>query len=159
MKNNSPFNPEQTTALKQLRLRWLVALLTNAPLPFIALPVTGSDWLEQRPDGAATQAMMFALVVGVASLFIGLFVRNQAYKAHWRGEVVEPAGYLKGNTLFFLAVNTGAAAMFLISVVTGYPAPTFAAAPVFIALLVLNFPNGKPMKPAPPRIGTDGESL
>ena len=37
-------------------------------------------------------------------------------------------------------------------------APTFAAAPIIIGLLIFNFPNGRPMKPAPPRL-LDGDGL
>lgn len=158
MKHDPPFNPEQKAALKRLRARWLAALLTNAPLPFIALPITGSAWIEQPPGERATQVMLYAVMVGVLALLAGLFMRNQAYKAHWRGEVVEPAGYLKGNTLLFAMINGAAAVLFGISIVNDYPAPTFAAAPVFIGLLAINFPNGRPMRPAPPRLGDDGAS-
>lgn len=150
------FNPDQTAALKQLRLRWMVALLTNAPLPFITLPITGSEWIEQSPGDDATNALLIAALIGFAAVVGGVYSRNQAYKAFWRGSLVEPAGYLKGNTLFFVAVNSAAYALFLISITTGYPAATFAAAPILIALLAMNFPNGKPMRPAPPRIGEDG---
>lgn len=156
---NPTLNPDQAAALKRLRLRWLAALLTNAPLPFIALPVTGSDWLEQQPGEQATQTMIVAILIGAAMIFGGLFARNQAYKAAWRNDVVEPPGYLKGNTLLFAAINGAAAVLFAISLITGYPAPTFAAAPIFVGLLAMNFPNGRPMKPAAPRIGRDGEGL
>jgi len=153
--NEPPFSEEQKRTLKKVRLRWLIALLTNAPLPFITLPLTGSAWLEQAPPQEAKQAMLVAALLGAAAIIGGLYSRNQAYKAYWRGDVVEPAGYLRGNTLFFVAVNAGAAAMFVISLINAYPAPTFFAAPIFVGLLVFNFPGGKPMLPAPPRIGID----
>ena len=143
--------------MKQLRLRWLVALAINLPLPFIALPITGSDWIQQQPGGPAAQAMMTAIVVGGAALIAGLFARSQCYKAHWRGDVVEPAGYLQGNTRFFFAACVAGLALLAISLIARYPAPTFAAAPVLIGLLVFSFPNGRPMRPAPPRIGIDGD--
>ncbi|MFN3168130.1 MAG: hypothetical protein ACE37H_13800 [Phycisphaeraceae bacterium] len=151
-----PFNPYQTAALKRLRLRWGGALILNAPLPFVALPITGSEWITQAPDDAATSAMVTAVVLGGAAVAGGLFARNQIYKANWQGEAVTPAGYLKANTLFFIAVSVGALALFVLSILNRYPAPTFAAAPILIGLLALNFPNGKPMRPAPPRIDHDG---
>lgn len=154
---DSPFSPEQAIALRRLRLRWLVALMTNLPLPFIVLPITGSAWLEQQPGGAASQAMLLAVVLGVGSVLLGLFTRNQVYKANWRGEVISPDGYVKANTLLFAAINCGAYALFVLSVVKSYPAPTFAAAPVYAGLLAFNFPNGRPMQPAPPRIDLDGD--
>lgn len=150
------FNPAQADALRRMRWSWAITLVLTVPLPFIVMLLTGSDWLEQKPDAQARQSLGFAVAVGVGALFIGLFARNQAYKAHWRADIVEPAGYVNGNTYFFLAVLIGAVGVFLISVLAGYPAPTFAAAPIFVGLLAMNFPNGKPMLPAPPRIGEDG---
>lgn len=144
-------------ALKQLRRRWLVALAIALPLPFIALPITGAQWIEQAPGSGAGQTMTFATLCGLFAVGGGLFARNQAYKAGWKGDVVSPDAYVKGNTLLFIALLAGAVGLFVISIGTGYPAPTFAAAPVFVALLAMNFPNGKPMRPAPPRIGIDRE--
>ncbi|MFK7789000.1 MAG: hypothetical protein AB8C95_05815 [Phycisphaeraceae bacterium] len=157
MNNEPPFNPTQASELKHLRIRWAIALLINLPLPFIALPMVGSDWVEQQPGGAATNAMLMAIAIGAAALLLGHFARNQAYKADWKGEVIGPAGYVKGNTYFFAALTAGALALFGLSVTGGWPAPTFAAAPVIIGLLIFNFPNGRPMQPAPPRL--DGEGL
>ncbi len=136
----------------------MAALLVNLPLPFVALPIVGSDWIDQQPGGQAGQSMMLAIVVGLVALVAGHTARNQAYKAHWHGEVIAPAGYVKGNTLFFIALTAGALALFALSVTGGWPAPTFAAAPIIIGLLIFNFPNGRPMQPAPPRL-LDGEEL
>ncbi len=151
------FNDEQANALRQTRLRWLLALLINLPIPFIALPIAGSDWIEQQPGGQAANAMLLAILIGVGAVLGGLFTRNQIYKSHWRGEAIAPAGYLRANTAFFIALTLGALGVFLLSVLGGYPAPTFAAAPIVIGLLVFNFPNGAPMRPAPPRIDLDGD--
>lgn len=102
--------------------------------------------------------MGLAVAIGLAALLAGHFARNQAYKADWKGNVIGPAGYIKGNTLFFAALTIGAIALFGLSTTGGWPAPTFAAAPIVIGLLIFNFPNGRPMQPAPPRL-LDGESL
>lgn len=153
-----PFNPDQTASLKQARLRWALAMLINLPLPFIALPITGSDWIDQQPGGAAGQSMGLAVVIGIAALIAGHVARIQAYKADWKADVIGPAGYLKGNTLFFAALTIGALTLFGLSTTGGWPAPTFAAAPIVIGLLAFNFPNGRPMQPAPPKL-LDGDSL
>lgn len=154
--NQNNLTPAQTQALKQTRRRWLIAIATNAPLPFLALPFTGTQWIEEQPGQAAMQALAVALVLGIIGVFGGLFARNQTYKAHWQADAVTPAGYLRGNTIFFIAVNAGAFAVFLAGIITGYPAATFAAAPVFIGLLAMNLPSEKPMLPAAPRIDFDG---
>ena len=158
MNNELPLNPSQEKALKQIRLRWALALLVNLPLPFIALPIVGGDWVDQQPGGAATNAMMIAVVIGFGAVVLGLFARNQAYKADWKGPVIGPDGYVRGNTYFFAALTGGAVGLFLLSVTGGWPAPTFAAAPIVIGLLIFNFPNGRPMQPAPPR-SLDGDGL
>lgn len=152
MNNEPSFNSDQAAALKQTRLRWVIALLINLPLPFIALPIVGSEWIDQEPGSTAGQSMMIAILIGAAALITGHTSRNQAYKADWKGSVIGPAGYLKGNTLFFAALTGGAIALFALSITGGWPAPTFAAAPIVIGLLIFNFPNGKPMQPAPPRL-------
>ena len=154
--NEHTFNHEEHAALRQLRLRWLVALLITAPMPFAVLPITGSDWVQQQPDGSASNTMLFAILIGGAAVVAGLFTRNQLYKANWQGNLVTPAGYLKANTICFACILAGAIGLFILSVITRYPAPTFAAAPIFIGLLIFNVPTGRPMRPTPPRIGPDG---
>ncbi|MEM9346799.1 MAG: hypothetical protein AAGB26_09305 [Planctomycetota bacterium] len=157
--NNEPsFTQDQSIALRQLRLRWAIALVLNLPMPFIALPIVGSGWINQQPGGVAGQSMALAVVIGLAGLIVGHIARNQAYKAHWKGDVIEPAGYVRGNTYFFLALTSAALMLFGLSISGGWPAPTFAAAPILIGLLIFNFPNGRPMQPAPPRL-LDGDSL
>lgn len=126
-------------------------MVLNLPLPFVALPIVGSDWINQEPTGQAGQSMMLAVMVGLVALIIGHVARSQAYKAQWKGEAITPAGYIKGNSLFFTAITGGAVALLGLSMAGGWPAPTFAAAPIIIGLLIFNFPNGKPMLPAPPR--------
>lgn len=152
MNTELPFTTEQTAALKQTRLRWAIALLINLPLPFITLPIVGADWIDQQPGGTAGQSMMLAVGIGVIALIAGHFSRIQAYKADWKADAIGPAGYLKGNTLFFAALTAGALTLFGLSTLGGWPAPTFAAAPIVIGLLVFNFPNGRPMQPTPPKL-------
>lgn len=156
--SDHPFNSEQKTAMQQLRLRWAIALVINLPLPFIAMPIVGSEWLSKEPSGAAGQSMLMAVVLGAAAFLVGHFSRNQAYKADWKGELIGPEGYVKGNTFFFAALTGGAIGLFLLSISGGWPAPTFAAAPIVIGLLIFNYPNGRPMQPAPPRL-LDGDGL
>ena len=151
---------EQRATLGRARLTWLAAMLLVSPLPFVALPLTGDAWLVDVPGASASRVTTLALMFGLAAVGLGMFTRNQAYKAHWVGDAVSPKGYLAGCRRFFVMVVVGALAMFTISLATGYPAPTFAAAPVLIGLLIFSFPNGRPMMPTPPRIGegTDDDS-
>lgn len=128
-------------------------------MPFVALPLTGADWLEQQPDQAQARAMIAAVIAGAVALFISLYTRNQIYKENWQGDVIQPAGYRRGNSSFVFYLTIGAMAILMISLMSNYPAPTLAAAPILLGLMAMNFPNGKPMLPAPPRIGIDGDEL
>lgn len=139
-------------------MRWALAMVICLPLPFIALPIVGSDWVNQQPGSNANQTMMIAIAIGAIALVLGHVSRNQAYKAHWKADVITPTGYLIGNTRFFASVTLGSITLFTLSVLGGWPAPIFAAAPLIIGLLIFNFPNAKPMLPAPPRL-LDGERL
>ena len=150
------FNSEQAHALRATRWWWGLAVFVCAPLPFLVQPLAdSSDWLERMPVAEESRAMTMALIAGAFAVFVGLFARNQAYKAGWRGEVVEPAAFTRGNMLFYAAVTVGALLIFAVALVSRFPAPSLTAAPIVLGLLVFNFPNGKPMLPAPPRIGED----
>ena len=48
------------------------------------------------------------------------------------------------------ALVIGAVGIAIAGVKVGYPAPSFAAAPVYFGLLILGKPNGKPMHAHPP---------
>jgi len=155
MPDQPPFTAEQIAALKRVKVYWVTTLLVVLPLPFIALPLTGSAFLEEQPEDGATRITMIALAIGIGALLIGMHLRNQAYKAHWRGDVVEPEGYTAGNRQMFSFIVIAAAGLFALSVLSGYPAPTFASAPILAGLLLINLPNGKPMRPHPPRLSDD----
>ena len=150
--------PQTQAALRRVRLYWWAAICTIAPLPFVVLPITGAGWLDVLPQEAYPSAKRFTvmtLILGAALAAAGLLARNQAYKAHWRGDVVTPAGYTRGNGLFFALLASGAVGIALAGAAVGYPAPTFTAAPVYIGLLIFNRPNGRPMQPHTPRFGGD----
>lgn len=148
-------------ALQRVRLYWWSSIFVIAPLPFVVTPIAGASWVEVAPQEAYASAKQFTamvLILGAALAAAGLLARNQAYKAQWQGDVVTPAGYTRGNALFFGLLVTGAVLIAAAGVSLGYPAPTFTAAPVYLGLLIFNRPNGKPMQPQPPRFGDDGDT-
>lgn len=156
MNNEPPFNESQRLALRKTRGIWFGALCIQLPMPFIILPATQTEWIEHAPSGEAKQAMVLAAIFGIISLIVGMYRRNQIYKEHWRGDVIQPDGYRRGEMAFLYSLTVGALAIFMTSFLAHYPAPTIAAAPILLGLMFMNFPNGKPMRPAPPRIGEDG---
>lgn len=146
----------QRQALRRARSYWWAALLVVAPLPFIVLPIVGDAWLSVTPETAYPGAKRFTftvLVVGGVLAMLGLFTRNQIYKRGWQADAVTPDAYALGNGLYFASLALGAVVIALAGVKVGYPAPSFAAAPVYVGLLVLGRPNGKPMSPRPPFTG------
>ena len=61
-------------------------------------------------------------------------------------EIVEVARHMQPQLL--ITVDNGISS--IAGVKAGYPAPSFAAAPVYFGLLILGKPNGKPMHAHPP---------
>ena len=90
------------------RLLWGLAMVLVLPMPFVAGAATatasGMAWLETEQGGAAASWNTTALTIGVALLLAGLYARNQLYKANWRGDVVTPRGYVRGNGVLFAAI-------------------------------------------------------
>lgn len=149
--------PAQHHALTRARLLWGLTLLVVVPLPFIAGTLTGMAWLSQIPEGPGKAWNMRALVVGLFLLAAGMYGRNQVYKANWRGDAVAPLGYLRGNALLFGMIALAGLLAFGIGVWQGLPTAIYQGAVVLVGLLIFNFPNGRAMRPEPPRLGEDGE--
>jgi len=83
--------------------------------------------------------------------------RNQRYKAHWRGDLVTPMGYVQGMSAVLAA--TFLSAFFSYLSVLASQDLVLGAAPMLIAAGVhwANYPTGQPMRPATPRLGMAGE--
>lgn len=154
-------SPEQHRALTRIRLLWGLTLALVLPMPFVAGAVTasasGMAWVETKQSGAAASWNNTALTIGVGLLLAGLYARNQVYKANWRGDVVAPAGYVRGNGVLFAAIAAAGLVALAVGIWQGLPTASYQGAIVLAGLLVFNFPSGRPMRPQPPRIGTDGE--
>ena len=86
----------------------------------------------------------------IASVGLGYFVRNQAYKKHWQGHAVTPPGFFMGN-LILLAALEGASFVTLVFVMmTGQFFPLILPAVASLAIQAANFPSGLPMQETPP---------
>ncbi|XAL98524.1 50S ribosome-binding GTPase [Phycisphaeraceae bacterium D3-23] len=119
-----PPSPTQDAALQRARSYWLAALFIVVPLPFLILPMTGAAWLNAAPGDAfpgGTRFTLMSLGFAAALAMLGMFARNQAYKSSWQGDIVTPAGYVRGNLYFFAALVIGAVGIALAGVKTAYP--------------------------------------
>ena len=147
----SPFTVEQRLELGRLRLGVGVAIACCALMPVAAVVALGG--MPEHPTQAQRTASYVAIAVFVVSVVLGISRRMQAYKAHWLADVVTPAGYRKGVRWYVGGILFGMGAATAIGLWVGSPAAPVDLAVFAIALLVLGFPDGKPMLPQPPEFG------
>lgn len=156
--SNEPFNPAETpeAALKAARFVWGFSLLSLMVFAVIAMTMRGLNGVTEDGDGfASLGSVLIPAVWGllVVAVSVAFFLRNQTYKKHWQEDAVTPQGYFLGNVIFFSAVEfpamIAAMAVFLgVNLLAGL-LPILVTLP----LLLVNFPNGRPMSPQEPRLG------
>jgi len=83
----------------------------------------------------------------------GYFVRNQLYKSGWREHAVTPQAYFIGNIILFSVLEGLTFSGFMLSVMVDLDPIVLIPGAIGFALLLLNFPTGKPMQPREPRFG------
>lgn len=144
-------NLTPSQALKVLRLLWAGLLGMQLVIAAVVLVVVQAD-----PPTADTSLRQLLLLIAVAVLCVltpvGLFARNQTYKAHWRADVITPAGYVKGNVILFAMLEGAATVALVLMVVTGLHLGLLAVAAVAVLVQLVNFPNGRPMQPREPAL-------
>jgi len=135
---------DKNQSLKMTRLVWFALLMGQ----FVFLGVIGSGVIDIKASESMPANVLF--IANMLFLFIaipiGLFIRNQIYKANWVGDVVQPQGYLTGN-LIFLAICEGVSMLGLVNtMLAGKFGLPILPSVLALAVFVLNFPNGKPMQ-------------
>jgi hypothetical protein len=139
--------PEQT--LTVLRIIWASLVMGIVTITGVLVALTlqnppASTGLGWAFAGAAAALMALAAVLGHV-------LRQQMFKAGWQGDAVRPSAYASG-TIAYLAAIEGACVLAAIFLVLGVPIVAgLAVVGVGLALMALNFPTGKPMRPADPR--------
>ncbi|HEX7009144.1 MAG TPA: hypothetical protein VF184_04125 [Phycisphaeraceae bacterium] len=139
--------PQQ--ALLILRIIW-AAMLAGEGI-FLAV-IIGLLSASQFVPNDSLHPLLAYIALGLLAVAVpaGYFARMQTYKANWREHAVAPLGYMRGN-IMLLAMLEGAAMFSLVAVLlTGRYVPEAIGAFVAMAVQVVNFPTGKPMRPAPP---------
>lgn len=150
----SPFDAVQKAVLRRARILAGFSIAACALMPVGVVFALGKAALGQAPTDNQVSANRAGIAVFVAAAIVGVSLRMQTYKANWQGDVVTPAGYAKAMHRYVGAVVVGLLATSCISVAVGHPSAAIDL-PVFaIALLVFGFPNGKPMLPQPPDLGS-----
>ncbi|MEM6757442.1 MAG: hypothetical protein AAF586_09765 [Planctomycetota bacterium] len=135
--------PEQ--ALTTARIVWAALLLGVLTVTGIMIAMT----LQSPPQPTGIDWFFIGLPAAllVMAAGIGHVVRQQVYKAGWVNHVVNPKAYVTG-LIIYLAALEGVCVIAAIFMVIGAPMiPSLLIIGVGLALMAINFPNGKPMFP------------
>lgn len=119
-------------------------------------PVEAADpgWAQERWLEICTVVLYWLAIAGWLALVpLAYFIRNQIYKAHWRGDAVSPAGYEQANVNLFLILEIPCILGYLAYELTAVTTDLVLPLAVTAVFLLLNFPSGKPMHPTSPRLG------
>lgn len=143
-------DPDQ--ALKLLRIIWAAItfglVAAGAVIAAVAMNQPDPGPVTLGPVRVGTLALC-ALVVLMG---IGYYTRLQVYKSGWETNRVTPAAYLKGNAILFVMLETVGIFAVVLGGFVGDRFACFAIATAALFALVLNFPNGGPLRPAEPRL-------
>lgn len=148
MMNATPFGPsDPKAALLNLRIIWAV-LLTGVIVFMFVVMVQQAAGRPPQPT-----APFITIITGVSwgmlaiTIPIGYFVRMQVYKRSWRGDVISPAGYTIGNLFLFGCCESVALFSSIALMLIGSVWPTIMPGLIAMAVMVINFPNGRAMHP------------
>ena len=144
----APLNPKDT--LRMLRTVW--AGLLGGQVLFVGTVA----WLQSghsfkpMPElaGVFFQTAMWGLIIFTPVAYL---IRIQLYKRHWKADAVAPRGYFLGNLILFIVCETISLLGLVAVLLTGQMRSVVVMLPLLaLAIMVVNFPNGKPMEPRGP---------
>ena len=142
------------TTLKTLRIIW-------GALIWGQIVIGGVMWFigsDDSTESAATESSWPILTVASLALLaicvpMAYFLRNQVYKSHWQSEAVTPAGYLKANMLFAMLLDAPAVLSAISTLFAGEAFPHLVPLITAVAIMLINFPHGRPMQSTSVRLG------
>jgi len=147
-RDNLVQNQTPDQALRLTRAVWAGLLGSQVMFPLAIV------WLQSEPDFRANLGladMLFQTALWGFLIFVplGYFLRTQVYKRNWSMHAVRPGGYFVANLILLVLCETVSFVGWFAVLMAGRITPMYAT-PSMLAILVqvLNWPNGKPMKPA-----------
>ncbi len=142
--------PNPAASLMMLRVVWATLLMGEVVFAVIAAFITFGAGSARAPNPRLGNILLFiGGVMLVVELPIGYIIRGQIYKRHWQGNAIAPAGYFTGN-LILLAMCEGIVFLGLVGwIVSRVFWPTILPALVALAIQLVNFPTGAPLRPDP----------
>ncbi len=139
-------------ALRLARLGWGVLLLLQSLAAGLCVGFLGAAPVNEAAPVSPSLLFLIAVTSLVVLTPVGLFIRNQVYKAHWRGPAVTPRGYLKGNVLLFVLLEAVVLEALVFAMVAGPHPGLLLVAAGSLLVQVVNFPTGRPMQPRSPSL-------
>ena len=141
--------------LLMVRIIWFGLVMGQVAFGFVAvLRVLNMEAGQQNQ----LQIQMLAIAIGVliGAVGIGYFARNQAYKRHWQGHAVTPAGFFMGNLILLALLETASFVSLVMVMLGGQVFPMVLPAVASLAIQCANFPSGMPMQQSPPDFAQNG---
>ena len=140
--NEDPYKRHQLTLL---RLLWAGLLLGVVAFAVVVI-VKVSGGHDHLP-GDDPVLFYMSLVLFITMSPTGLSVRSQVYKRYWVGHRVSPEGYYTGNIIFFAICEVITFVSLTVVLTSRSFLPQVIPAAVTVAVMLLNFPHGRPMQP------------
>ncbi|MEM1445848.1 MAG: hypothetical protein AAGF84_07330 [Planctomycetota bacterium] len=143
-------DPDQ--ALKTLRILW--AAITFG-LVAVGAVIVGIIMNQPDPGPVPLGPVRVGLypAFGLMALMpTGYFIRLQIYKRGWKVDRVMPAAYVQGNLILFAVIEGVGIFSVVLGGFVGDRFVCFGIATAALFALILNFPNGGPLRPAEPRL-------
>jgi hypothetical protein len=135
--------------LRVARVQW--AALVAGPVLFgsVVAFVTNREPKGHSEIGQDTADLLFYVALGLCAVQIPLaiFIRGQALKSGWVGDVVTPMAYLRGNLIAWALCEGVVFFGLVICLLSGSMWPYVTPAVVSLAGLILLWPNGRAMFP------------
>ncbi|MEM1109804.1 MAG: hypothetical protein AAGH99_14050 [Planctomycetota bacterium] len=147
---------ENVNPLMTIRVIWAAILMGLITVAGIMAVIAGGDSSEEPAVGGA-EGLPIVTLLSAGLLLIAIpmayFLRNQTYKKNWAGDAVTPSGYITGNILFVAFLEAPGIVSAIAMVVHGGVFPHVLPMIVAAGIILANFPTGRPMNPAEPRLG------
>jgi hypothetical protein len=144
-------------SLRVIRVIWLALLMGQIGFMFAIVVVWhGSTGFQASPEQGR---LIFLITVGMllVSVPLGYFIRSQTYKRNWQGTQITPQGYFVGNLILLAMCESVSLTGLVATLLSGRLWPTILPSVAAMAVQVVNFPNGRAMRPAYPDFNTPSD--
>lgn len=144
---------DHKAALLTARILWLAFLTGQVVFAGVAFFLVSESSPDHASPGLGRLLTLISLGLLATATPLAYFLRSQTYKAHWQTDAVTPGGFVKANVLFFALLEAPAVLSGVAAILGGVAMPNLVPLLCAVAIQLINFPHGRPMNPAEPRLG------